>query len=45
VEQLDLEDQPANRFWVLQWRETSIFIGLALLLAGFCTWWVRRRLT
>jgi hypothetical protein len=37
--------QPASRYWAFQWYETGIFIGLALLLAAFCVWWVRRRLT
>ncbi len=36
--------QPASRYWSLQWAETSLFLGLALLLAGFCFWWIRRRL-
>jgi hypothetical protein len=35
--------QPASRFWELQWYETGIFLGLALLLAGFCAWWISRR--
>lgn len=37
--------QPASRFWALQWRETAIFAGAALLLCGFCFWWVHRRVT
>lgn len=36
--------QPANRYWALQGLELAIFIGLALLLAGLCLWWVRSRL-
>ncbi len=36
--------QPANRYWTFQWYETAIFVGLALILAGFCFWWVPRRL-
>ena len=36
--------QPASRYWPLQWAETSLFLALALLLAGFCFWWIRRRL-
>lgn len=36
--------QPASRFWVLQWRETAIFLILAALLTGFCFWRVRRDL-
>ena len=35
--------QPASRYWALQWDETSIFVVLALALAGFCLWWTRRR--
>jgi hypothetical protein len=35
--------EPASRFWDFQWAETAIFVGLALALAGFCTWWIRRR--
>ena len=34
--------QPANRFWMFQWSETAIFIALALVLCGFCFWWIRR---
>jgi hypothetical protein len=37
--------QPASRFWALQWRETAMFLTLALLLTGFCFWRVRRDLT
>lgn len=37
--------QPASRFWSLQWYETAIFLALALILAGLCFWWVRRRLS
>lgn len=36
--------QPASRYWAFQWYETGIFLFLALALAGFCFWWVRRRL-
>ena len=36
--------QPASRYWPLQWAETGIFVALALVLAGFCFWWIRRRL-
>lgn len=35
--------QPTSRYWPLQWYELAIFAGLALLLAGFCFWWLRRR--
>jgi hypothetical protein len=35
--------EPASRFWDFQWAETAIFVGLALGLAGFCVWRIRRR--
>jgi hypothetical protein len=35
--------QPASRFWEFQWRETAIFVALALILAGLCFMWLRRR--
>jgi hypothetical protein len=35
--------QPASRYWAFQWSETTIFLALALLLTGFCFWWVRPR--
>ena len=35
----------ADHFWPLQWIETGILIGLAVLLAGFCFWWIRRRVS
>ena len=35
--------QPTSRYWPLQAYELAIFAGLALVLAGFCFWWVRRR--
>ena len=35
--------QPADRYWTFQWYEMAIFLGLAVLLSGFCLWWVRRR--
>ncbi|MGH9252608.1 MAG: ABC transporter permease subunit [Acidimicrobiales bacterium] len=41
----DLTYHPASNFWPLQWTETSIFLVVAVLLAGFCFWWTRRRLT
>ena len=37
--------QPASHYWPLQWAETSLFLAVALLLAGFCLVWTRRRLT
>jgi hypothetical protein len=48
VAQLRIRDvltyQPASRYWAFQWYELAIYLGLALLLAGGCFWWVRRRL-
>jgi hypothetical protein len=41
----DLTYQPAGHFWLLQFTETGIFVAAAILLAGFCFWWTRRRLT
>ena len=35
--------QPASRFWAFQWYETGIFLAAALVLAGFCFWWIGRR--
>lgn len=35
--------QPASRYWMFQWYEGAIFLAVALLLAGFCFWWVSRR--
>ncbi|MEV8076095.1 transporter [Streptomyces pseudogriseolus] len=37
--------QPAGHFWALQWAETGLYLGRTLLLAGFCAWWIRRRVT
>jgi len=37
--------QPDSRFWTFQWHETAIYLALALALAGFCIWWVRRRVS
>src|SRR5258708_79363 len=37
--------EPASRFLDCQWAETTIFVVLALALAGFCIWWIRRRVT
>jgi ABC-type transport system involved in multi-copper enzyme maturation permease subunit len=35
--------QPASRYWAFQWYETAIYLAVALVLAGLCWWWVRRR--
>jgi hypothetical protein len=37
--------QPISRYWGFQWYEMSIYLVLALLLAAFSWWWVRRRLS
>ena len=37
--------QPASRYWAFQALETGLFLGLSALLAGFCFWWVRRRVS
>ena len=34
--------QPAGRYWTFQWLELSLFMGLALVLAGFGFLWIRR---
>jgi hypothetical protein len=36
--------QPAGRFWTFQLDETLIYLVLALLLTGLCTWVIQRRL-
>jgi hypothetical protein len=37
--------QPASRYWPFQAMETAIFLTVALALAGYCFWWVRRRIS
>jgi hypothetical protein len=37
--------QPASRFWAFQWYELVIFLALAVVLGGFCAWWIRRRVS
>ena len=34
--------QPAGRYWTFQWYEMAVFLGLALIFAGICFWWMRR---
>jgi hypothetical protein len=41
----DLSYHPASHFWPLQWAEAGIFAAAALLLVGFCFWWIRRRVS
>jgi hypothetical protein len=26
----------------MQWYELAIFLGLSIVLGGFCFWWIRR---
>lgn len=35
--------QPWSRYWPFQWTETGLFVVLALLLVGFCFWWINGR--
>jgi ABC-type transport system involved in multi-copper enzyme maturation permease subunit len=35
--------QPGSHYWPLQWIETGLFLFLAALLSGSCSWWIRRR--
>jgi hypothetical protein len=37
--------QPAGNFWSLQWAETALYLAASGLLAGFCVWWTRHRLS
>lgn len=32
--------QPGNRYWPFQWYETGLFTGVAIILIGFCFWWL-----
>jgi hypothetical protein len=34
--------QPASRYWTFQVLETAIWLAIALALAGFCAWRIRR---
>jgi hypothetical protein len=40
-----LASQPASRYWAFQWYEMAIFLALALVMAGFCFWWIRHRVS
>ncbi len=35
--------QPTSHYWPMQWYELAIFAGLALILTGFCFFWLRRQ--
>jgi hypothetical protein len=37
--------QPAGNFWPIQLAETGVYLVASGLLAGFCVWWTRRRLS
>ena len=37
--------QPADRFWPIQWAEAALYLAASCLLAGFCVWWTRKRLS
>jgi hypothetical protein len=37
--------QPISRYWSFQWYEMGVYLVLAVALAGFSWWWVRRRLS
>jgi hypothetical protein len=39
---VEVREQPARRFWSLQWIESGIFLVLAGGLATFCAVWIRR---
>ena len=34
--------QPGSHYWLMQWYELAIFLGLSIVLSGFCFWWIRR---
>jgi hypothetical protein len=33
-----------DQYWTMQWAETGLFVGLAVALAGFSLWWLRRKM-
>lgn len=37
--------QPASHYWPLQWSESGLFLGLAVILGVTCFWLVRRPLS
>ena len=37
--------QPAGNFWPLQLAEAALYLAAAALLAWFCVWWTRARLS
>jgi hypothetical protein len=36
---------PADRFWLFQAIEASIFVGMTLALLAFAVWWIRKRIS
>ena len=34
--------QPAGHYWPVQWLELATFLGTAVILGGFCRWWIGR---
>ena len=43
--QFQVRYQPLSHFWPMQARESAVYVGLSLALAGLCLWRVRRNLT
>lgn len=40
---IELSYQPASHYWPLQWLETGVFVGLAVLAIAGCYWLITRR--
>ncbi|HVA91885.1 MAG TPA: hypothetical protein VNL71_18820 [Chloroflexota bacterium] len=36
--------QPADRYWVFQGIESTLFVGMAAGLLVLAAWWIRRRI-
>lgn len=39
---VDIDYQPVDRYWTFQWLESALYLGLALSLAAFGLWRIRR---
>ncbi|MFD5389283.1 translation initiation factor IF-2 [Streptomyces sp. NPDC127074] len=37
------ELHPASHYWPMQWMQAGICLAVAVALAAFCVWWIRRR--
>jgi hypothetical protein len=37
--------QPAGSFWRIQWAETALYLAASGVIAGFCMWWTRNRIS